>query len=603
MTLDNVRTNHDNKSPSLQALLSNISRRDFLKISASFSAMLALNGCGDDRHQQAESFKLVEPPRGIDDKLYLSEDYTQQLVISWGDALIAGLGDFDPHNLTATEQTHRFGFNNDYTAYIPLNGTNEGLLCVNHEYPSPELMHPIARSTKDGVDIEMAAVGHSINHIIRDNQGQWQLQKASAYNKRYHAFHDEYEVSGHASHSPRLAIEQYGNISGTLGNCAGGITPWGTILTCEENFNHFFNGNTSSIPTSEQENYHRYQVGHSKRLKWGLHDARFNLEIMPLEANRYGWVVEIDPKNPNNKAIKRTSLGRFKHECASCTLAANNQVVVYSGDDQYFEYIYKYVSDDQYIVGESSDHLLDQGVLYVAKFNGDGSLNWLPLVYGEHGLDKRNGFNSQADIMIETRRAASLAGATAMDRPEDIAIHPITGNVYVMLTKNHKRSEMQINAANPKANNNGGHIIEIITQGYDHNANQAAWRIIYMGGEMQDLANNRWLACPDNASFATDGTLWVSTDGMEKGFARGDGLFKCDIHHNRRATVQQLLQAPIGSEVTGITPMEGNNGVFVAIQHPAEGSHGFIAPTTRWPHFNNNKPPLPSVIFIEKLTT
>ena len=265
------------------------------------------------------------------------------------------------------------------------------------------------------------------------------------------------------------------NVIGTMNNCAGGMTPWGTYLTCEENFNYHFSGALDNNHP-ESENHKRYNVP-SAYYRWGDHDHRFDIGKEANEPNRFGWVVEIDPLDPSSKPIKRTALGRFKHEGGETIIATDGRLVVYMGDDQRFEYLYKFVSRDKVNMEnpKANRDLLDHGTLYVAKFYDEGYLEWLPLVHDNGPLQTQ--FDSQAEILIEARRAADLLGATPLDRPEDVVPNRSNGKVYVMLTNNSKRT--QANNANPRTKNHFGHIIEITELDNDFANTKGYWAVSY----------------------------------------------------------------------------------------------------------------------------
>ena len=276
-------------------------------------------------------------------------------------------------------------------------------------------------------------------------------------------------------------------VLGTLNNCAGGVTPWGTILTGEENIQNYFRGkiDAAANPTAAKR-FQRYGIaGRGRYMSWGLHDARFDLEKEPNESNRFGWIVEIDPYDPASMPIKHTGLGRFAHEGATVILAKDGRPVAYMGDDARFEYLYKFVATGRYDPANraGATSLLDTGTLYAAKLNDDGTGEWLPLIYGQGPLTEANGFGSQAEVVINARGAGDLVGATKMDRPEDVEPNPITGKVYAALTSNDQRKPDQVNKANPRPANKFGHILEIIEDGGDHTGTRFRWEMLLLGGD------------------------------------------------------------------------------------------------------------------------
>ena len=336
----------------------------------------------------------------------------------------------------------------------------------------------------------------------------------------------------------------------------------------------------------------------------------------PNEPNRFGWIVEVNPYEPDQPPVKRTALGRFKHEGAQAVVGADGRVVAYTGDDECFEYVYKYVSNGTFdpAAGFANSALLDDGVLHVAKFSDDGNVEWLPLVHGQGDLTEANGFKSQADVLIEARRAADLLKATKMDRPEDIEVDPKSGKVYVVLTKNDKRKADQIDAVNARAENKWGHIVELTAPAKDgkpdHAATKFAWDIFLQAGDPKDAAQGAkyggevsesgWFACPDNVAFDPKGRIWISTDGFPD-FGIHDGVWAADTDGSGRAITKHFVGCPRGAEMCGPVFTPDGQTLFVSVQHPGEEDElNFENPTTRWPDFADGMPPRPSVVAIVK---
>lgn len=381
------------------------------------------------------------------------------------------------------------------------------------------------------------------------------------------------------------------------------------MLTTEENFNFYFGGNAAKHP--QQAHLKRYGIPGAPLQSWFKYVDRFDIAKEPNESNRFGWIVEIDPYDPKSVPVKRTALGRFKHEGAATAVAPDGRLVVFSGDDQTFEYVYRFVSRDKVDLGhpEGNRDLLDHGTLSVARFEDDGRLLWLPLVFGEGPLTAKNGFQGQADVLIETRRAADLLGATPMDRPEDVEVNPVDGKVYVVLTNNRDRlpkgsptPKKEINAANPRPKNGFGHILELVASGGDHSAAEARWDFFLMGGP-ESTNRALWMACPDNVAFDRRGRIWIVSDmGREQERIRiPDALWAADTEGEGRGVLRALYTAPIGAEFTGPCFTPDGRTLFVAVQHPGESETAkYEAPLTRWPDFDPKLPPRPSVVAITR---
>lgn len=584
--------------------------------------------------ENPSTLTFVEVPHGLDADIRVAHHYQANVVVSWGDAIFPGLPEFEPAKLTADTQRRRFGYNNDFIAYMPLprgsQNSERGLLCVNHEYSIAYLMFPgiadkmdaVKKLTKEQVEIEIAAHGHAVVEVRRD-QGFWIIDVNSPYNRRLTA-DTPMSISGPAAGHERLrtkADPTGRNILGTINNCAGGVTPWGTVLTAEENFDTNFGGQITDpkIAAREQLNYARLALKGETDYAWSRHVERFNLAKEPLEPNRFGWIVEYDPYDPKSTPVKRTALGRCKHEGATVTLSHDQRVVVYTGDDSRGEYLYRFVSDKPFQPNntEANRDLLDHGTLSVAQFQEDGRLVWLPLVHGRKNLGKEQGFHSQADILIEARRAGDAVKATPLDRPEDVEVHAASGRVFVMLTNNVLR--LKPNEANPRVANLNGHILELQApaagNGFDHTASEFRWDIFLLAGDPSkdgakyhpQTSANGWLTCPDNAAIDSQGRLWIATDGAPKvtGNKLADGIYATDTTGPGRALTKMFFRAPTGAEVTGTAFTPDGTTLFVSIQHPGDEEFAGVrstydAPSTRWPDFKPGMPPRPSVIAIRR---
>jgi secreted PhoX family phosphatase len=555
-----------------------------------------------------------------EDRLLLPEGYGHSIVVRWGDPVVAEAPAFDPKAQTASKQARQFGYNCDFVGFLPLPlGTGDsthGLLVVNNEYTDGELMFPgwdgkIDSKTLEMVNIEMAAHGVSIVEVQRDTSGAWSYTPRSTYNRRLTA-ETPMTISGPAAGHAwlRTAADASGTrVRGTLNNCAGGVTPWGTVLTCEENFHFYFGGPLEAVQDEAVRALHT-RYGIKDQYGWLRHHERFDVSKEPHEAVRFGWVVEVDPYDPQSMPVKRTALGRFKHEAATVTITPEGQVVVYSGDDERFEYVYKFVSAGRYNAANRAANmqLLDAGTLYVAKFSDDGSGEWLPLVFGQGPLTSANGFASQAEVLIKTRRAADLLGATKMDRPEDIEVNPKTGRVYAVMTNNTSRKPEQVDAANPRPDNKYGHILEMVEEGGNYAATRFRWGLFIACGNpavpehraaYQGHTQVSWLATPDNIAFDDAGRLWIATDGQPGAIEANDGVYVVDTEGPDRGRSRLFLSGPAGSEICGPAFTPDYRTFFVAIQHPGEGKGStFAQPASRWPDQQADMPPRPSVVAI-----
>ncbi len=633
---DDYSTNPSQALTMGQLIDQRLSRRQVLKQVA--GGMLAVSVAGTasrsasaaERETSSDSSSLTFSglEHGLDDKMHVAEGYRAQVLIRWGDPVLPGAPQFHPQQQTAQRQVQQFGYNNDFIAFLPLplgsNNSRRGLLCVNHEYTDPWLMFPgitpsnsLETLSREQVEIEMAAHGHSVVEIQRVGP-DWKVVLESPYNRRLTALDTKMKFSGPAASADKLkttADPTGTQVIGTINNCAGGVTPWGTVLIAEENFNKYFAG--ESADPSQTEAFQRYGIGGKPSAAWFRFHDRFDLAKEPNEANRFGWMVELDPYHPELMPVKRTSMGRLKHEGATPVLSPDGHVVVYSGDDQAGDYLYKFVSAGKYDPDhrEANRDLLDEGILYVAKFDSEG-VTWLPMEQGKGPLVASGGFHSQADVLINARLAADALGATPLDRPEDVEVDPVTGRVYVMLTNNSSRGTAEghpVDGVNPRARNIHGHVLEIIPPGTDGKRDHAAiggkWEVFLRAGNPQNeedqalyhpgVSSDGWLTCPDNAAFDSRGRMWIATDGAQWTSKMADGLYATDTTGPGRALTKLFFRGPTGCETCGpyFTPDDGT--LFVAVQHPAEEPNStFDNPSTRWPDYDPELPPRPSVVAI-----
>lgn len=589
-----------------------LSRRGLLKSGAAAAAVV-LAGPALSLGQKSSAqtvvspgirFTPLAPQPAANQSVMAPDEYEVAPLLRWGDPITRESPAWDPENLSAAAQAMQFGYNCDYIGYVPLqDGTGvsaRGLLWTNHEYTNEELMfagYDPANPTREQVDIALQAHGGSIVELRRDAQGRMHVEIGSPYNRRITAT-TAMLVSGPAVGHEYLQTEldQSGLlIEGMLNNCAGGVTPWGTILTCEENFHQYFSHNQKLPDDDPRKALHdRYGLpdGASER-RWERYYGRFSVADEPNEPFRHGWVVEIDPSDPDSMPVKRTAMGRFRHEGATFGHSPSGRVAFYSGDDERFEYVYKFVSDDAWnpIKRGMGQGLLDNGTLYVAVFNDDGSGDWLPLRYGEGPLTEENGFTSQGDVLIKTRLAGDALGATKMDRPEDIQQNPINKKVYVALTNNTARTAEDADTANPRAENAYGHIIELTEDGDDSAAEAFTWDIFLLCGDPADESsyfagfpkdNVSPIANPDNVNFDMDGNLWISTDGQPGTLELADALHVVPTEGPERGNLQQFLSVTAGAECASFEFVIDYRNLFVSVQHPGEG--GTVEePVSQWP--------------------
>ena len=600
-----------------------ISRRTVLKGMAAGTAY-GLFGCatgtvGGGEGSAAPTF--TEVPRSTGEGIQVPPGYTAQVLLRQGDPIKPGAPEYHPATQTGEQQEQQFGTDADFISFMPLpygsNNSTRGLLGVNHENHRAAICFPGSpkQLTRQQAEVQVAAQGFTITEVAKEGN-QWRVVKDSRYNRRISG-NAPMRISGPAAGDARMrtTADPTGTRSfGTLNNCAGGTTPWGTMLTAEENIQNYFTGDAGKGPEAAARK--RYNItGKGRYADWGRYFDRFNLDKEPNEPNRFGWIVEIDPYDPNHTSVKRTALGRCAHECATHAVSHDGRVAIYSGDDARMEFVYKFVTEGRYDPKnrEANRDLLDRGTLYVARFEANGKMRWLPLVHGQGPLTAANGFNSQADVVIEARRAGTLLGATPMDRPEDVEPNPRTGSIYVVMTFNERRTAAQVDAANPRAENKWGHIIEIVPPRVngkpDHAATECDWGFFIVAGDPSKpeqrarYANppsaNGWVCAPDNVAFDPKGRIWISTDGQDDAGGFNDSLYAAPTSGPSRGATRCFFTAPDGAEVCGPEFTPDGKTLFLSVQHPGEGST-FDKPSTRWPDFRPDLPPRGSVLAITK---
>jgi uncharacterized protein len=582
------------------------------------------------------TFKPIPPNRL--DTFIVPNGYDHAVVIRWGDEVIPGAPALDVRRQTGQSQSKQFGYNNDFTAVLPLDrGFRRALLWANHEYTNEELMFPgftnLDALTVEQIRAAIAAHGGSIVELERvERTGEWQLVRGGRrpYNRRITALSTRFTLTGAAAGSPllRTAADPTGRtVIGMLNNCAGGVTPWGTILTGEENFNQYFVGGDAA-PADIKPALARYGITTTARYpsgsrKWERADSRFDLAVTPNEAHRFGYIVEVDPYDPDSTPRKHTALGRFKHEGANVIVARSGHVAAYMGDDERFDYMYKFVSDKRIDRGRGQAarrhnmSLLESGTLYVARFAftsaseidgsgrlpSDGAFNgtgrWIPLVRGSQSLVPGM---SVDQVLIFTRLAGDQVGATKMDRPEDVEPNLRSGKIYAALTNNTNRGaagQPGPDEVNPRTNNKFGHILEITEDGGDHTSETFTWNLPIVCGDPADPSTYFMgfdksrvspIACPDNVAFDGAGNLWISTDSANA-MNQNDGLFAVPLEGPERGYLRQFLSVPVGAETCGPFITQDGKSVFVAVQHPGEISGATLDnPASTWPDGDFAKP-------------
>ncbi|HKU16282.1 MAG TPA: PhoX family phosphatase [Steroidobacteraceae bacterium] len=644
-----------------QLLSQRLTRRRVLAAGAAIAPLAVastglLGACTSLRPASKLAFKAIEGSKA--DAVVLPPGYRYDLLVRWGDSLWSSTPDLDAARLAdgvllepgaAERQQRQFGTNCDAIHFFPLDARGErGILCVNNEFTLDELMYPQHRGITGAlrgenrdflgkyphaVAVSKAAQGVSVLEIVRSG-GRWQMVKDSRFNRRITA-ETPIDIGGPARGSAllRTADDPEGvRVLGTFGNCAGGETPWGTYLTAEENIQDYF-GNLEQLKARSDvdphvvESHRRWRMWKTHSLySWEAVDARFDLPRTPNEPLRFGWIVEIDPREPTRPPVKRTALGRFAHEGASPFVARDGRVAVYMGDDDKFEHIYKFVSDGRFDPKNPAANrdLLDRGTLYVARLDDSGRGQWLPLVFDPQGpLNPAAGFRDQAEVVIKARAAATVLGATAMDRTEDMDVNPVSGRIYVACTRNENRTakagrimyagrevDSGIDRANPRGANPFGHIIEIHEANDDHTAREFSWEVFLLAGDpaggrlVTDLTQVRQdstyyagygnadelspIGSPDNVGFDRDGNLWIVSDGPQPRGAN-DGCWVCPTEGPQRGRLQQFMSGPFGAEICGCQFTPDCETLFLSIQHPGEG--GSVAePRSHWPDGPGTQP-------------
>jgi secreted PhoX family phosphatase len=576
-------------------------------IAGLLAPLAGLSGCATGAGS-GPLFGFKGVPAGTADTVVVPEGYIAQVIAAWGEPVGATGGSpafrFDGGN-TAAEQEVQMGMHHDGIHFYPLEGSRSGLLVMNHEYADDGLLHPDGMATWNADKVRKSQAAHGVSVIeVEQKDGRWQVVRPSRWARRITASTPMSFGGPAAGHALlKSAADPAGmRVLGTLNNCGSGITPWGTYLTCEENFIGYFNG--PDAPSAQERRWGLRKGGAGYR--WHEHDERFDATRHPNEPHRFGWVVEIDPMDPQSTPVKRTALGRAAHEGATVALTKDKRAVVYSGEDARFEYIYKFVSRDAVKPGgaRANATLLDHGTLYVARFDADGKGRWLAVTHGQGPLMPANGFADQGEVLVKTRQASDLLGATKMDRPEWIDVDR-DGWVYCTLTNNSNRggaNQPGVDAANPRADNTMGHLIRWKEDG-DFDGATFQWKHFVLAGDPQNARTDAKgnvkgdaFGCPDGLWADARGVLWIQTDMSTSAMGKGDLARlgnNCMLAADpRTGEIRRFLVGPVGCEVTGATATPDGRTMFINIQHPGESpsERGDPANPRRYSNWPDQRP-------------
>ncbi|GLQ36368.1 transcriptional initiation protein Tat [Amylibacter marinus] len=586
---DEVRDPRPNEAQFDQVVDNAISRRGLLAGALTFGSGAAVFGTGlftgAKTAGATEALKFGFRPIDIatDHEVHVPEGFETQVMVRWGDPLWSEAeGAYTDTNGVPVEMSDKvFGENTDGMELFVVDGKE--LIAVNSEYVNPKINLPAEAEgyprTAQEVELLKNLQGVTVMEVAKGAQG-YAVVVDSPYNRRI-THETEMVLAGPLAGDDLVkthADPKGMTVKGTMNNCGSGKTLWGTYLTCEENFNGYF-GATGAQPVGQ--GYQRYGIGGEGRYGYEKFDARYDISQEPNEPHRHGFVTEIDPANPNSVPVKRSALGRFKHENAEMVHAKDGRVVVYLGDDERGEFLYKYVSKNTWAEGQDPSGLLDEGTLFAAKFNDDLSGEWLPLTPDTTGM-------SIAEILCFTRMAASAAGATTMDRPEWVAANPLKAEAYCALTNNKNRGvkpnaggdDTATNAVNPRETNHYGQIVRWTPADENHAASEFVWDLYVMAGN-PTLYNNDYAGSsninagnmfnsPDGMAFSSDGLLWIQTDGDYKneGDFAGMGNNQMLVGDPDSGEIARFMTVPNGAEVTGLCWSADKTVAFVGIQHP-----------------------------------
>ena len=590
------------------------------------SAHCSAESLAESKVQGAAAF--AEVPRAPSERLVVPKGYVSDWLIGWGDPVVQGAPAFDHRSgYSPWSQSQQFGFNSDALAFVPLPDIaapgDHAVLCAAHQYVQDELIHAAVRlptpearrEMRRRTELEMAACGLSAVEV-RFSGGRWHVVQDAEINRRFTTDNFITEFTGPAAGADSLRAPHSQSGLHAIGTLNPGVlspTPWGTLLICEEQFHAYFGTPDETITRSRERD--RYGLGRGLN-RWHQAQPRFNLQESRNSENHYGWVIEWDPRSLTKPLRKRTGLGRFCHNSATCVLDPTGHVVVFLSDDQRFEYLYRFVSartlGDAQRTG-TVDRILDDGVLSVARFDDNGTVEWLPLRHGEGPLTPANGFGSQAAVLVFARLAADLLKATPMDRPQGVAVDPVSGHVLLLLTGNEVRRQQHVNAANPRAQNASGHAIVIspVSDGgkASHAANKVGWRMYFLGGNPAlaavgavfgpNVTDAGWVERPKHAVYAPSGTVWITGMSLDPRF----GSLYCVAHSGTGAVEPRCFaRTPVGCKMGLPALSSDGRSIFLPLSYldnprtwlKAKGIEG------AWPDFNDMIPPRAGIVAVSR---
>lgn len=565
-----------------------LSRRGFLGGVLATGSFAALGGALVPQAARAATSRFAYDAIGVStaDDITVPAGYKADVVVRWGDPLFSDAPEFDHATRgTSASQKRAFGDNND--GMDVFSHDDKMILVANNEYTNRAILSVSGESTLvDADEIAKGMMAHGVSVMeIAEIDGAWQVVKDSPYNRRITPQTDMALTGPAAGHDlMKTAADATGSTSkGTWNNCGNGVTPWGTYLACEENFNGYFSAEDEAHEVSAE--LQRYGVSSKDwGYSWAKIDGRFDVAKNPNEPNRAGYVVEIDPTDPTATPRKLTALGRFKHENAEVVVNNDGRVVVYMGDDERGEFMYRFVSEGVYAPGADTNELLEKGTLSVAKFYDNGTGEWLDLT------PETTGMASAAEICIHSRQAGSAVGATTMDRPEWITANPNKAEIYCALTNNKNRG-LKTNAGgdltpvggpNPREGNKYGQIVRWWPENADHTASGFTWDLYVLAGNptvhdddrggSDNVTADNMFNSPDGIKFDSNGLLWIQTDGNYGNAEDFEGHGNNQMLAGDPATgeIRRFLVGPNECEVTGLTWSPDRRTMFVGIQHPGE---------------------------------